>query len=329
VTEREDDLATFWTITEYVRIGDTRQAQFAQLGEPVVWPHAWSPIQGIPNLPNPNEAWGSPDLTPDLIDLNSMLNFVESNIARIIRFHAHPKTWAKGFNVSQLTTSADGIIGIPTKEGEIGTLEMHSDLASSMRFAEMLRGDGDERSRTPAVALGRQESLPKGNLSGVALELLFQPLMEKTDTKRRLWQNVLRQLCSYLLELGGFGNGIDVTVNWPQVLPKDPSADAQTAVIKQSLGVSKRTLVTEMGYDYDEELENNLEAAQAAQQMFASGQSGAVVAATLSPTVATASPTTPQAGGATGQEPAVTNAYGQPADATGRAIPGGSSPTGD
>src|SRR5258707_13591247 len=111
--------------------------------------------------------------------MNNVLNFTMSNISAILYWHAHPKTWGKGFKASQMNVAINEVLVIEAPDGTLQNLEMHSDLASSRNFSADVRSDMDEQSRVPAVALGRLESLPKGNISGVALQLLFQPLLEK------------------------------------------------------------------------------------------------------------------------------------------------------
>ena len=61
------------------------------------WPYTWSPVIDCQNLPLPNEYYGLSDLPEDVLRLNRSINFVLSNLARIIRYHAHPKTWGRGF----------------------------------------------------------------------------------------------------------------------------------------------------------------------------------------------------------------------------------------
>ena len=238
-----------WTITNSMQINGVWQPQ----GMPQVWPHPFAPIVDCQNMPNPNEFWGMPDLSPDLIEMGRVLNFVNSNISRILKFFAQPWVWAKNTNASQINVTPGRIIVVPGQNAELNTLEMHSDMASSMNFAASLRSDMDEQSRVPGVALGRLESLPKGTISGVALQLLFQPLIEKTIMKQRLYGKLIREVSRIMLALGGMSYDTDIEIAWPNLLPIDDTAAAQTALILEQLGVSKQTLLAELGYDYDTE----------------------------------------------------------------------------
>src|SRR5579872_1561484 len=251
-----------WTISNYLRHGASGNWFPDSAHPPEDWPYPFPNIFTCQNLPNPNEAWGTPDLTPDLIGQNKVLNFIQSNTSRIIKFHGHPKTWAKGVGKAQMSIGVDEIIVLQSETASLQNLEMHSDLKSSMEFAQVIRDDMDEQSRVPAVALGRLESLPKGNISGVALQMLFQPLIEKTVLKRRLYGRLIRDVtraCLVLMKKIGNDEYEDypVDLHWENLLPIDDLQAAQTAQVLQTLGVSNVTLLAELGYDADDEAEKS------------------------------------------------------------------------
>ena len=275
----EDDLEDTWTITNYTR--SMGYGTWAQVGAPEEWSYPFPPIFTNKNLPNPNDAWGISDLTPDLIGVNKALNFTQSNTQAIIKFHAHPKTWGKGFKASQISVAIDDTLIIESLDGTLQNLEMHSDLASSRNFAADLRSDMDEQSRVPAVALGRETTLPRGNISGVALELLFQPLIEKTIQKQRLYGKLIREVTRAALVLAGRVSIANyqkykVTLHWQDLLPMDDLAAAQTGQITEQLGVSKDTVITRLGFDAKAEAkkkaaEQQAQLEQQQQQMAAQG----------------------------------------------------------
>lgn len=181
------------------------------------WPFAWPPIAGCQNLPAPNEVWGVGDLEGDVLAVCSAINFTLSNMARILRFHAHPKTWGSGFSARQLDVAVDGLTILPSPDARLQNLEMQSDLGSSLQMYGRLKEALHEIARIPEVAMGRLEGL--GALSGTALRILYEPLVEKTRTKRLLYGELLEDLGRRLLEMGGFGAGARVEVAWPPLGP--------------------------------------------------------------------------------------------------------------
>ncbi len=241
VIERDD--GGRWLVTDQV---SERDKPFVTRSE-AVWPWSWPPIADCQNLPSPNEYYGIPDVEQDVIDLNDAINFVLSNMARIIRFHAHPKTWGKGFTANQLKVAVDETIVLPSPDAELHNLEMQSDLEASIRLYERLREALHEVTRVPEVATGKLDRA--GALSGVALQILYQPLLEKTRMKRMTYGELLVELNRHLLEMGGFGPDNVTTIHWPELLPKDALAERQAALIDQQLGVSQDTILQRLGFD--------------------------------------------------------------------------------
>lgn len=275
VTARENATAKHWTVTTYVReratitgapagivaLGDSGASvggSWMQVAEED-WAYAWSPIHDCMNLPNPNEYWGVPDITPDLIHLNAVLNYVESNINKIGRLHGTPWPFVTGVHARELEQAQGGpgkITAIPSDEAKPGAIQWAGDIANLMAFAGSVRGDMDEQSRVPAVALGRPEALPKGNISGVALELMFQPLLEKTRLKRRLYGRLLCALCRHILEmLNAEWRDLTISLTWPSLMPDDDQGAAQVALAANQVGMSQHFIVSDvLGQDYDEEM---------------------------------------------------------------------------
>lgn len=245
-----------WTITNYIRHGNI--GTWRQVGASVDWLYPFAPILTCQNLPNPNEPFGRPDLTQDLIGQNNVLNFLLSCMSRILKYHGHPKTYATGLAATQINIGIDDLICLPSPDAKLANLEMTKDLQSFLSLVADIRSSMDEQSRVPSVALGRLEGLPRGNISGVALQLLFQPLMEKTIQKQRLYGGLIRDITRACLVLAGkIGmeqyEDYPVELHWQNLLPVDDLLAAQSAILLKQLGVSAQTLLAELGYDPDDE----------------------------------------------------------------------------
>lgn len=227
------------------------------------WPYDFAPIVDCQSLPAPNDFWGMADLTDDIMDIQRQINFVLTNINRILRYYAHPKTWASGMfgnAVQAIDFSPGQITGLPGENAKLHNLEMQSDLSSSIKLYEELRSALRELSRTPEVATGAISNL--GPLSGLALQVLYQPLLEKTSTKRRLYGDMLEELNKRLLFIANPAWDYDTTIKWPDLLPEDDLASAQKAQIWESLGVSKTTTLQKLGFDPELEKQNRADEAQ-------------------------------------------------------------------
>ena len=185
------------------------------------WPYPFAPVFYCQNLINPNSIWGISDLED--ADMNDAINFVASNTNRIVRFHAHPRTIGTGFAANQLqTTAVDQFWAIPADGAKVFNLEMDSDLASSRQHKTDLEEAYHQVSSTPRFD---PTSLRAGVLSGFAIQLLYLPLVQKTDKKRETYGGMLQRLNYALLVIGGYEPATVRNV-WKSPLPSDDNEKA-------------------------------------------------------------------------------------------------------
>jgi hypothetical protein len=160
--------------------------------------------------------------------------------------------------VDQINASPSGLINFPDPDQKLNLLEMQSDLASSDKFYMRLLEGLLALSQIPKEVIVNDEGI--GHIAGVALQILYSPLVELTEKKQTTYGDMLVDLNGRLLEIGGFERK-PVHCDWSEVIPTDPLAAAQTAGLQKGIGVSKRTLLIRMGFDPD------VEAAQSEQEM--------------------------------------------------------------
>jgi hypothetical protein len=226
------DADVTWSIQHWTQVGSSgmqpKLSGWTAAGEPISWPYPFPPLFSCQNLPSPNDFWGKPDITPDLIGVNNALNLVQSDINRIIKIYGMPIVWAKGVGESSLNVSPGKVVVLaPTTESMMGSVSIGSDLANALTFAENLRSDIDEQSSVPGVATGRISTMPRGQLSGIAIELLFMPLLKKTDKKRCGYGELIIDVSKALLVLNKMSGDIDITIPWESPLPSDDLAAVQ------------------------------------------------------------------------------------------------------
>lgn len=250
IYERTEN-SLYWNVTEQRSESGGR---FVTV-DSFLWAYDFPPIVHCQNLAQPFEVWGEPDLNESLKNAIENNDFIWSNTRKILRHHAHPKTVAYGIRAdSMVETGVDKMLVVesPATEAKIENLEMQSDLASSLEFSRRQVEFIHELSRVPEVASGKVESV--GQLSGIALEILYQPLLEKTEAKRVTYGEMIIELNRRLLAIGGFGNDIQTKLVWQELLPKDQQVIANAALVKNQLGISKETLIRELGnYNPDDE----------------------------------------------------------------------------
>ncbi len=254
-----------WSIQHWTRVGD--RGPWTPAGEPIPWPYPFAPLFSCKNRPHPNDFWGKPDITQDLIHTNKALNLSLSCSNMVQILYGQPMLYATGVAESEIDVRTGHITTLPP-DGKIMAVAIASDLANSLAFQADLRSDMDEQSAVPAVALGRLKDIVKGRVSGITMELMFQPLLQKTEKKRCLYGELLIDVSKALLILGKFSPDIEVSLEWQDPLPHDDLETVNAALAKQKLGVSNETLIAEMGYDSQMEMDrSNTEAAQRAVMM--------------------------------------------------------------
>lgn len=234
-----------WLITDEKAIAGTEAWQ--PMGE-VMWGFSWPPIVAAQNLPAPNSWWGRPDLTQDVIATQDAVNRSLSTANRLARLHGHPKPWAKGVGPDQeFSGEPDEVIILPDPDSELGQIQPAANITEHLELYRAVKAALHEISRVPEIAAGRLESV--GQLSGLAIRLLYGPLLRKTEVKRRLYGSLVAEASRRVLDLAGAGYDHDVALRWAEMLPSDPVEEATAAEAKQRAGVSVSTTLGEMGYD--------------------------------------------------------------------------------
>lgn len=215
------------------------------------WRFSWAPIVDVQNLPEPNAYWGRPDLTDDVLETQMAINRVMSNAARVQRIHGHPKVVARGIGDGDLDVGPDEAIVLPDLDSDVSLLEPKATVSDHIELFKTVKAALHEISRVPEITAGRLDNV--GNLSGLALKILYGPLVRKTEVKRRLYGHLIQMTSQRLIELAGFGPFADTDIEWPEIIPGDPMMEAVTAETLQRAGVSRATTLSEMGYDPEHE----------------------------------------------------------------------------
>lgn len=246
---------SYWLITNYRKLHSS--PEWEKMGEPVAWEYDFPPIIHWQNLPVPNGIVGAPDIMDDTIELQDRRNFVASNINKIIRYHAHPKTY--GINVGKPEKQEWGVdqmilFNNGGDNGEIGNLEMQSDLTSSIEFYDLLGKQMLDQTCTVDISNLRDKL---GDLTNFSVRVLFQDAIWKMQLKRAIWTNMLTDLNHRLLVLGDQANTDPGVIVWPKtVLPVNDAEVIQTQKTESEMGiVSKQTIAKERGRDWEAEQE--------------------------------------------------------------------------
>ena len=229
-----------WVIEHYEKVGNMQTV----LIDSIAWEYDFPPIIHWKNLPSLESCYGSSEVD-DVINVQDKSNFVVSNTAKIIKFHAHPQTIITGSSAKSaepVDTSASTMLAFPNADTKAYNLEMQSDLVSSREFANDLRQSIMDTAREvdPASITSRL-----GALTNFGIRVIYSDALQKNDTKRQLYGDAFLELNRRLLVLAGWtGEASNPgSVSWGDPLPTNIMEDAQADKIILEMGlVDKETL---------------------------------------------------------------------------------------
>lgn len=233
------------------RGGDARWKQ----EDILVWPFEFAPIVDWQNLPDVNNYYGKSDIT-GAIHLNDALNFILSNLQRIIKHHASPKTIGMGFNAGDIIgTEVGGFFTVdrPRTEVDIYNLEMQSDLQSSMQLADIITS-GLWQSGGMVDPSTMKDSI--GQLTNFGLRVLFSDAIKRTQRKQLLYGEAFEAINKRALMVANQAAPDTIKTMWPDVLPEDEQTIANALIQELEHNViSMQTYRNLRGYDDDQEID--------------------------------------------------------------------------
>lgn len=214
-------------------------------------PYAAIPYVIVANNPRPHAFWGESDLV-DLYDVCRELNTRMSSLSHVLAVSGAP------IAVLENVDGSEGISVGPGAKWELpeGARAYLLDLLGGggvglhVQYVDLLYRALHDLSETPRTAFGDAGR----DLSGAALEVEVQPLIQKVQRKRRVWDAFYRQRNSLLLDyLRRFG-GLDLAgpwrfeTIWPSVLPSDIDGAVRNATQLVAGGIhSRRTAMAALG----------------------------------------------------------------------------------
>ena len=179
------------------------------------------PVVHIPNVRISGSPWGLSDCN-DIININRTYNETATDIADIVNYHAAPVTVIIGAKASQLEKGANKVWGGLPKDARVENLSGGSEgLKGAMDFLAMMKKAMHEMIGVPESALG--QAMPVSNTSGVALSIMFQPLMNRYHQKIVQYAHGLERINELIL--------ISLAIKEPETFKWDP--ESSTHPLKQ------------------------------------------------------------------------------------------------
>ena len=231
-------------------------------------PYGFIPFVIYPNAQVPKRWWGESDVTP-LKEIAQEFNRQMTRVSNIMELSGFP------IAVLENVDEATDIAALP---GAVWELPEHA----KAYLLDLLQGGGvrlhldytthllralHDLSETPRTAFGGTDR----DLSGVALQVEMQPLLQKVERKRLIRSDAYRLRAHLALRLSdmftatAYADSIaGLTADWATITPPDQALDAGREVALVGAGIrSRHTALANLGDpDPDSELQRVLDEAK-------------------------------------------------------------------
>ena len=212
-------------------------------------PYGFIPFVQIKNFPIAGRTRGSSDLD-DIIPLNVELNAKKSDVSEVIDYHSAPITLVYGAKIGNLEKGANKVWGGLPKDAKVENLGLQGDLTASSVYISDVKTAMCEIAGIPETVLGGASAI--SNTSGVALQYMNLPLIERTRIKRTCSKDGLEQVNKIIMFISMYHGLIEKPeeismkdfvsneVKIPDTLPKDELIELQKLQQEMTLGLECR-----------------------------------------------------------------------------------------
>jgi hypothetical protein len=243
-----------WTALDHLRFaGDDEGRRLLSAGPN---PLGRIPVVHVQNLAIPFSHDGLSEVEP-LIPLQDELNIRLSDRANRVTLQSFKMYLGRGIEGFGDKAVGPGQMWA-TDNPDASITEFGGDAASPSETAHIqeLRDALDKTSGVSPVAAGLLRGRVGHLTSENALRVALMGLLAKTERKRVSYGSGIERLCDLVLHaadvLGVLPNHPDerrVRVDWPSAIPENGTRRLEDARIKLELGVPRRQVLAELGYD--------------------------------------------------------------------------------
>lgn len=233
----------YWTADEIVVYIDGKE------DDRMTNPYGVIPFVQIKNFPVAGKERGQNDLD-DIIPLNVEYNTKKSDVSEVIDYHSAPITLVYGAKIGNLEKGANKVWGGLPKDAKVENLGLQGDLTASANYMAECKTSMCEIGGIPETVLGGASAI--SNTSGVALQYINLPLIERTRVKRICTCTGLVRVNKMILFIS-LAEGLitkpdDISmrdflsneVELPDTLPKDQLIELQQIQQELTLGLECR-----------------------------------------------------------------------------------------
>lgn len=207
----------------------------------------------VPNFVLADSCFGQNDIH-QVIPLNEEYNTVLNSVRRVIKYHAEPTTLIFGVKAGDMERGAKKVWSNLPTDAKVENLKLDGDLEASNTYLDRLERMIGELSNTPKVMFD-SDGLRISNTSGLAMQMQFQPMIDKTRKRRTTFTKGIKSVNRLILkgfeilgvDLTQLGDNVDSPADiyctdceYTSPLPRDEQAELDAAAKKIELKVWSR-----------------------------------------------------------------------------------------
>jgi len=247
---KQVEIVEIWTERDFQLYSDNRLLQSRPNSQGFI------PFLIFPNLREPKQFWGISDLQT-ISSIQQEMNRAMSQLSRILELSGNPIAVLENIDQSEDITVKPGAVWTIPEDARAYLLDLLQGGGVSLHidYINLLYRILHDLSESPRAAFGGTER----DLSGVALEIELQPLLQKVARKRLIRTPVYMERARMILRLLEKHTGVDfgdyrIRVNWAPVLPRDLAhqVEIEQVLVKQGIH-SRRTAMDGLGIIKPEE----------------------------------------------------------------------------
>jgi len=214
------------------------------------WEHPFAPIVDWPFKKRAHSYYGVSMLSGGRAGLNDFVNFSASNIGRILKFHAQPDTFVFGAILDDKKSIGGYWDDLPV-EARVETVELKSDLVSSMNFMNFLKSEFFSSTRVLDTSTVKDKL---GQITNFGVRMLFDEMIESWEEITGLCGDGLGETFWRMLQVNGIETDAKPKAIWKDPLPTNRLEKLQEAQIEEALNTtSAKTIASDIGRNYEAE----------------------------------------------------------------------------
>jgi len=231
-------------------------------------PYGLIPFVIYPNAQVPKRWWGESDVTP-LKEIAQEFNRQMTRVSNIMELSGFPIAVLENVDNTEDIAAVPGAVWELPENAKAYLLDLlqGGGVRLHLDYTDHLLRALHDLSETPRTAFGGTDR----DLSGVALQVEMQPLLQKVERKRIIRSDAYRLRAALALRLSDLFAGTEftgsiagLTADWATITPPDQALDAGREVALVGAGIrSRQTALANLGDpDPETELARVIEEAQ-------------------------------------------------------------------